>query len=68
MGNADGKTPNAMEGILSMILANMASTNGAIVNMNSPEKPLVNNQNEVILPTKSKTDSGTKINSKELEK
>lgn len=67
MGNADGKTPNAMEGILSMILANMASTNGAIVNMNS-EKPLVNNQNEVILPTKSKTNTDTKINSKELEK
>jgi Uncharacterized protein conserved in bacteria len=68
MGNADGKTPNAMEGILSMILANMASTNGAVVNVNSPEKPFVNNQNEVILPTKSKTNSDTKINSKELEK
>ncbi|MVX66633.1 flotillin family protein [Clostridium chromiireducens] len=32
MGGADGKTPNAMEGILSMILANMASTNASIIN------------------------------------
>ncbi|MBU3181613.1 SPFH domain-containing protein [Clostridium psychrophilum] len=28
MGGADGKTPNAMEGIMSMVLANMASEKG----------------------------------------
>ena len=31
MGGADGKTPNAMEGILSMVLANMASEKGVVV-------------------------------------
>jgi uncharacterized membrane protein YqiK len=38
MGNADGKAPNAMEGILSMILANMASTNESILNKANPSK------------------------------
>jgi len=31
MGGADGKTPNAMEGIMSMVLANMASSKGSIL-------------------------------------
>lgn len=43
MGGADGKTPNAMEGILSMILANMASSNGSIINISkNPPSPLTN--------------------------
>lgn len=31
MGGTDGKTPNAMEGIMSMVLANMASGNASVV-------------------------------------
>ena len=31
MGGTDGKTPNAMEGILSMVLANMASEKNSVV-------------------------------------
>ncbi|WP_298844661.1 SPFH domain-containing protein [Clostridium sp.] len=31
MGGTDGKTPNAMEGIMSMVLANMASGKGSIL-------------------------------------
>ena len=31
MGGADGKTPNAMEGIMSMVLANMASEKNVIL-------------------------------------
>ncbi len=31
MGGTDGKTPNAMEGIMSMVLANMASSKGSVV-------------------------------------
>lgn len=48
MGGADGKAPNAMEGILSMILANMASTNGSISNMtNTVPSPLSNIANKI---------------------
>ncbi|OVE68364.1 band 7 protein [Clostridium diolis] len=46
MGGADGKTPNAMEGILSMILANMASANGSIVNTITPAHSDITNQSE----------------------
>ncbi|ALB46123.1 MULTISPECIES: SPFH domain-containing protein [Clostridium] len=46
MGGADGKTPNAMEGILSMILANMASANGSIVNTVTPAHSDITNQSE----------------------
>ncbi|WP_238899141.1 MULTISPECIES: SPFH domain-containing protein [unclassified Clostridium] len=46
MGGADGKTPNAMEGILSMILANMASANGSIVNTITPAHSAITNQSE----------------------
>jgi len=46
MGGTDGKTPNAMEGILSMVLANMASEKSVIV-----PKPLENiNVKEVTKP------------------
>jgi len=31
MGGTDGKTPNAMEGIMSMVLANMASSKGSVL-------------------------------------
>jgi len=31
MGGTDGKTPNAMEGIMSMVLANMASSKGSVI-------------------------------------
>lgn len=37
MGGSDGKTPNAMEGIMSMVLANMASEKNSIVS-----KPIEN--------------------------
>ncbi|NRZ12729.1 hypothetical protein DFR90_005327 [Clostridium beijerinckii] len=40
------KTPNAMEGILSMILANMASANGSIVNTITPAHSDITNQSE----------------------
>ncbi|ABR34823.1 SPFH domain-containing protein [Clostridium beijerinckii] len=46
MGGADGKTPNAMEGILSMILANMASANGSIVNTVTPAHSDIANQSD----------------------
>ncbi|GEP65276.1 hypothetical protein CBE01nite_30440 [Clostridium beijerinckii] len=46
MGGADGKTPNAMEGILSMILANMASANGSIVNTITTAHSDITNQSE----------------------
>ncbi|NRT75679.1 SPFH domain-containing protein [Clostridium beijerinckii] len=46
MGGTDGKTPNAMEGILSMILANMASANGSIVNTITPAHSDITNQSE----------------------
>ncbi|NMF05689.1 SPFH domain-containing protein [Clostridium beijerinckii] len=46
MGGADGKTPNAMEGILSMILANMASANGSIVNTVTPAHSDITNQSD----------------------
>jgi Uncharacterized protein conserved in bacteria len=46
MGGADGKTPNAMEGILSMILANMASANGSIVNTVTPAHSNITNQSD----------------------
>ncbi|MBN7575071.1 band 7 protein [Clostridium sp. 2-1] len=46
MGGADGKTPNAMEGILSMILANMASANGSIVNTVTPTHSDITNQSD----------------------
>lgn len=48
MGGADGKTPNAMEGILSMILANMASTNGSMANvLNTEPSSLTNISNSI---------------------
>ena len=42
MGGTDGKTPNAMEGIMSMVLANMASEKSSVMpkgidNMNAKE-------------------------------
>ncbi|WP_271810012.1 SPFH domain-containing protein [Clostridium beijerinckii] len=46
MGGSDGKTPNAMEGILSMILANMASANGSIVNTVTPAHSDITNQSD----------------------
>ncbi|MZK49985.1 SPFH domain-containing protein [Clostridium beijerinckii] len=46
MGGVDGKTPNAMEGILSMILANMASANGSIVNTVTPAHSDITNQSD----------------------
>lgn len=45
MGGADGKTPNAMESILSMILANMAQSKNSILNM--PDIPDIK---EAIIP------------------
>jgi uncharacterized membrane protein YqiK len=72
MGGTDGKTPNAMEGILSMILANMASTNGSVVNslanINNTEKPAPNTKKEVMLKAKPETDLNNTIDSKDLEK
>ncbi|WP_297421933.1 SPFH domain-containing protein [Clostridium sp.] len=49
MSGADGKTPNAMEGILSMILANMAATNGSLVNNTniSPVQTSLNNETNI---------------------
>jgi hypothetical protein len=52
MGGTDGKTPNAMEGILSMVLANMASSNGSvIINQNDgisvKEPEITNKENNI---------------------
>ena len=41
MGGNDGKTPNAMEGILSMILANMANNNDSILNMPDSKETII---------------------------
>ncbi|WP_026885959.1 SPFH domain-containing protein [Clostridium beijerinckii] len=46
MGGTDGKTPNAMEGILSMILANMASANSSIVNNITSTQSEITNQSD----------------------
>ncbi|WP_443662446.1 SPFH domain-containing protein [Clostridium sp.] len=46
MGGADGKTPNAMEGIMSMVLANMASEKGSII----PKKNENTDVKDVIKP------------------
>ena len=54
MGGTDGKTPNAMEGIMSMVLANMASSKGSV--LTKKEDNIVVNKQE------------DKINVKELEK
>lgn len=63
MGGTDGKTPNAMEGILSMILANMASK-GLVVNMNGSEEGTITNNEDSISEAKTKNN----IDAKELEK
>ncbi len=58
MGGADGKTPNAMEGILSMILANMASANGSIVN------PVATAQSELTNQADSSSTKESKVTKK----
>ncbi|MCB2340013.1 SPFH domain-containing protein [Clostridium estertheticum] len=49
MGGADGKTPNAMEGIMSMVLANMASEKGSII-----PKSIENIDGKEVIKTQSK--------------
>ncbi|AGF55281.1 SPFH domain-containing protein [Clostridium saccharoperbutylacetonicum] len=67
MGGTEGKTPNAMEGILSMILANMANTNGSIVNMvNSNESVVAKEKNDKI-NVKEVEDKNEKTSTKKTE-
>lgn len=44
-GCNDGQTPNAMEAILSMVLANMVNTNESILNMPDSKEPITNQRN-----------------------
>ncbi|MGV8980840.1 SPFH domain-containing protein [Clostridium sp.] len=48
MGGSDGKTPNAMEGIMSMVLANMASEKNSVVS-----KPIENIVVKEVIKTQS---------------
>lgn len=64
IGGTDGKTPNAMEGILSMILANMANGKGLLVNMDGSEEGTITNKEDSISEAKIKNN----IDAKELEK
>ena len=51
MGGTDGKTPNAMEGIMSMVLANMASSRGLVLtnleNDIALKEPVTNQQDSI---------------------
>ena len=54
MGGADGKTPNAMESILSMILANMAQSKNSILNMPDIKEAIIPNIDNDITTNKAK--------------
>ncbi|BCZ45979.1 hypothetical protein psyc5s11_20460 [Clostridium gelidum] len=57
MGGSDGKSPNAMEGIMSMVLANMASSNGSVLTKQKDtitvKEPVVTKQEDIISAKKS---------------
>lgn len=57
MGGSDGKAPNAMEGIMSMVLANMASSNGSVLTKPKDtitiKEPVVTKQEDSISAKKS---------------
>jgi hypothetical protein len=57
MGGSDGKAPNAMEGIMSMVLANMASSNGSVLTKPKDtitiKEPVITKQEDSISAKKS---------------
>ncbi|ALR90510.1 SPFH domain-containing protein [Clostridium butyricum] len=58
MGGADGKTPNAMESILSMILANMAQSKNSILNMPDIKEAIIPNiDNDITTNKAQKSDN-----------
>lgn len=60
MGGADGKTPNAMESILSMILANMAQDKNSILNMPDIKEAIIPNVDNDITTNKAQKSDNKK--------
>lgn len=60
MGGADGKTPNAMESILSMILANMAQSKNSILNMPDIKEAIIPNVDNDITTNKAQKSDNKK--------